>query len=414
MGDKLKEFFSGTLTTANIVSGNKLQLITNNATTQAVVKDIQIESSSGFQTIGLYNGEVKIDDGVNSLAGSELVEVSKTLEYRLTPAVPTTYTVTGYEFFYPTSNTVIKYNNSLTGVSGLNGYSLNVDLLTSAPDIIVPHNNMSYIFRYTNSIFYYIYTDGNSTTTVYRSTSFSLNNIPSWNTINTTSYSFPTIDVQGGKIYWVDGQTYRVHTMSTNITDSVTHTNRFPASASSFNRSYYCNGYVFTIISSSYTSSIYFLKVSDSSTGQLTLATALYSNSHSIFSVSYNTAENMFYFITNSDATNYRIHKIASGFTHLSAVTYVGNTGLPFGFPYTTHCHPYLDDGFVMVRSGTQMLRWKMTSSGFSDATAVTGSLTYSNAHAIACASQNVNLTEANSSIDASIKLKVAGVEITP
>lgn len=83
MAEQLKEIVNQTFTQADLTNTTDLVLFTNAASTQFVVKDIQIEDNPDELTGKLMNNEFQVG-GLYTASGYELVDKGNTLLFRLT------------------------------------------------------------------------------------------------------------------------------------------------------------------------------------------------------------------------------------------------------------------------------------------------------------------------------------------
>lgn len=351
MAEKLKTFVDTTWTLSDVdTSTNKLTMFTNNDTTQAVVKDIQVNVSKKIK--GTINaGNCVVSDEITTLSGSAIVDKNEGMSIEIpvpfgitiTKRIDDVYTA---NLNYATSTTKFTTveNGILAGTSPqtttINGtnlseseitstyrYVLNVDKFPNVA-ITMPFEEIktsktiaalsqpAFVYRYSGDRMYYFYYDGNSTTQLL----YSINEGGSWTSLNTDSYGYKCVN-SAGRISWVSGRVYSfVNPGATAVSGTVQLSGRFTGnySTTSYTRASECNGWHFWCPSNSYTTILYGYHQDKNIAVTINLNGAMNLSSGGVIAVSYNATEGK-YFLLSTDSTSRILHVIGTNIDALVA-----------------------------------------------------------------------------------------------
>lgn len=352
MAERLKEFFNGTLTSADLVNGDEWVLIQNDATTQAVVKDVLVDSSvvptdvsGNIVACDLMNGDFKIGEKV-SMSGHEIVEKGQTLKYKLPNEIKTdtlyysppavaresiiqsttkVYTKvlnnhvwidkTGtFEFVPPLdADLVRKYFNS--GFSGT-ANELVFDLYPTA----IPAMSEPAWFFATENYAYYFYYNGNDITYLYRAP-VTGGVVGSWVSVDTSIHAYKAYDIENNAVWWVYGDILYRHDCATGTTTNVgTFSGVAPANTSSYTCAGVANGLFVYVISSSYVSVFYYYDSNTNTFGRLVCSAGFGVSIDSGLAVTYNPTEDRYY-ISVGHGSNVYTYAINNGFVSGNTIT---------------------------------------------------------------------------------------------
>lgn len=370
MADQVKVFKSGELAASDLTNSNEYVLVQTNSTTKAVVKDIVVDatvaptlSDSSAAGVALYSDSVNLG-GYATLTGSEIIDVNSKLYYKLTPT-PTlgagnfSYTTDGTTLNFIASTTVVgaltttpSFNNSATSNYT---FKSNKELITSKfdssfTDFATTGTTAGSVSSMTQPWFYYsgpgrtyawyFKYDGNSSTWLYYATCNADGVATSgWSTRYTNAYSNAAIDLKGKTISSYNGSTLRTWDTDTAgeiINKSV---NSVFGGVSSYSCSAACNQMFFCYTqigadgiryTTTNTASTTAAKLSFPSGG-----TPNY-DSHMTFGACYNPSEDKYYFLMGGNNTNMKVYTMAGAtVSAISAgtLTYLGLATTVFGFP---------------------------------------------------------------------------------
>lgn len=294
MAERLKVFVNKTLTAADLVGNDTLPLVQTDATTQAVVRDIEVDAAQSNITANVYldNNGYKLTDSAVSVAGSEIVDTNSTLAYKLNPPILTGVRNASIVDFLYSPNTT-----SFTKVPGiaLLDYSKEYQLVTAQKELIAQKTGTSFLTtpatvsipQTTNSVWYfetdtyayYFYYDGNSSTYLYRS-DITGGVYGAWTPVDTTAYAYKALDPKNRRVYWVAGQSLYEHDMDTNTTTLLfDYAGVAPSITSTYTTAGVYDGVYFGAISNAYLNTLLFY---DTATGA---AGVLYTNSNFALSI---------------------------------------------------------------------------------------------------------------------------------
>lgn len=350
MAERLKEFYSGTLTAADIVNGNEWVIIANGATSQAVVKDVVVNvnkvpllfdgSAAG---VSLKNNGYKIGRNV-TMTGYEIVDTNAVLKFELETAPTATLTyekadssVLGYYGVVGTTtiekvtgglsnltHTNPPYSVALTDLALIQKYfdaaETTYPLSLSYPQHTVPYMNSPNWVYMTATHAYYFYYDGNSTTLIYRA-DVTGGVVGAWTNIQGSGHSYPAIDHEGQKIYWVTSTTLYEYDMVTLATTNLGATGR--GATSSYTSAGFCNGAFFWFSSNSDSTSLHFWRRDLNTFGTLILNVTMGFSSYMSVGVAYNPDEDRYYFDLGY-STNRRVYYISGNFAHNWTAYHIG------------------------------------------------------------------------------------------
>ena len=350
MAEKLKKFVDTTWTLSDVdTSTNKLTMFTNDANTQAVVKDVQVNVSKKIK--GTMNiGNCVVSDEIITLSGSAIVDKNEGMSIEI--PVPFGITITRRvedmytaNLHYATSTTKFtKVENSmLAGVSPqitiIDGTNLSESEIASTyksvmnidtfPNIVVAMppelktsksiatmNQPMFVYRHSDTRMYYFYYDGNSTTHLYYST----NEGASWTALEQSSYAYKCVN-QNGRISWVAGTSYGfVNPGETTVSGTVQLSGRAGISyaTSTYTHASECNGWHFWCPNNGYATSLYGYHKDKNIAVNITLNSAMQVNSAGGLCVSYNATEGK-YFLMSWDSSSRYLHRIDTNIDALVA-----------------------------------------------------------------------------------------------
>lgn len=206
MAEKLKQFVNKTLNEFDFDINGKHVLISNDATTQAVIKDVSVNNPLGLT--GSFDNDGHSILSVDSATGYELVDVGNELSLTLNPT-PANYIATSIfsEIYYTKDGTKLVCHNILEGAFPIKGTPIVSEGSTIMSGISHSFSsNTRSFYKNKNGVLFQINDDGNSSQQLYRST----DNGASWTVISSgfsvfSSYC-PMIMV-GNLCYWINGAT---------------------------------------------------------------------------------------------------------------------------------------------------------------------------------------------------------------
>lgn len=344
MEEKLKTFVDTTWTLSDVdTSTNKLTMFTNNGTTQAVVKDVQVNVSKKIK--GTMNiGNCVVSDEITTLSGSAIVDKNEGMSIKI--PVPFGITITRRiedvytaSLNYATSTT--KFTKVETGIltgtspqtTTINGTNLNEHeiastyssvlntnkfpnaVLTSAPSFeeiktsktIATMSTPAFVYRHSDNRMYYFYYDSNSITQLFYST----NEGASWVALEQSSHAYKCIN-QNGRISWVSGTAYGfVNPGEIVVSGTVQLSGRITGnySTSTNTRASECNGWHFWCPNNSYPTSLYGYHKDKNIAVTINLNGAMNISSGGVIAVSYNATEGK-YFLLSTESTSRILHVI--------------------------------------------------------------------------------------------------------
>ena len=335
MAEKLKTFVDTTWTLSDVdTSTNKLTMFTNNATTQAVVKDVQVNVSKKIK--GTMNiGNCVVSDEITTLSGSAIVDKNEGMSIEIPVPFGITITRSAYDIYtanlqYATSTTNsttvengIRFVKvpQITTITGTNlseseiasTYSsvLNIDKFPGALPTVANKNSKSiatmstpaFVYRHSDNRMYYFYYDGNSTTQLLYST----NEGASWIALDTSSYAYKCV-AQNGRLSWVSGTAYGfVNPGEIAVSGTVQLSGRagINRATSSYTHASECNGWHFWCPNNSYTTTLYGYNKDKNIAVNITLNSAMQLSSKGGLCVSYNATEGKYFLMSWNSSTQY-------------------------------------------------------------------------------------------------------------
>lgn len=427
MAEKLKEFVAGTVNENSLSNFKYLDVITTDATTQCVVKDIYVDFNNSNVSSGvILNNGVPISE-LSNLSGSEIVEVNSSLKFEINP-VPSFGLVGGKKAIYPTSTTAMTTATNIEiGVPIGNTYNIkqaSLDAIVLDTTVIsvegaTSMSSPSWMYKGENHAYYFYY-DGNSITYLKAQTLDGSGNMSTgWDNINTTGYAYACVDIENEKAYTIRSRVLYESNMAMRTDDTTTIIMGNNVESSNSHLAY-CNGFAFFHASSSYSNIIEVADIAKNTTKTVSVDTTnfLIGGSGGL-AVTYNPSEDKYY-ICSSSAGLATVHTISGNPVADSAVaTYIGDgTLLPLAIKSDNH-YRYGDRfGNMYYKSSVNSALVKAHFAG-DTATLVneyTDVLPLSGAGAIVI--PDVNSTDYSSQLvatdlDISLVTKVSGVEIT-
>ena len=349
MAEKLKTFVDTTWTLSDVdTSTNKLTMFTNDATTQAVVKDVQVNVSKKIK--GTINtGNCVVSDEIITLSGSAIVDKNEGMSIEIpvpfgiiiNRSVYDIYTVNLHYATSTTNFTTVKNGirvvttPQITTIDGTNlseseiasTYSsvLNVDKFPNAAALlteiktsknIATMSQPAFVYRHSDTRMYYFSYDGNSTTHLYYST----NEGASWVALETSSYVYKCV-AQNGRISWANGTAYGfVNPGETAVGGTVQLSGRASISVatSSYTHASECNGWHFWCPSNGATTTLYGYNKDMNIAVKITLNTAMQVSTSGGLCVSYNATEGKYFIMSWQSSTRY-LHRINTDIDSLVA-----------------------------------------------------------------------------------------------
>lgn len=261
MATTFKEFFSGTLTSADLTGTNNDEwlLISNDANTQAMVKDIIVDfaNSRTEEDLSLLNNDFNIGT-LQNLSGSELIAANNTLKCKL-PKVPVagSYTEFSLDLLHPSSHLVNSKSFLLSG----NNYDIKASSKKNNNYGSQAHyfsqnaiNPIWFHIEPSTGYWYYFSYDGNSNTNLYKST----NNGASWTTVLNQNYGYLTLDKENSRIYYQQSRTIYYYDLLTDAPQTMVGTSSLvPGAVSSYSRTKLFDNKLFISIPTTSSSQLY-------------------------------------------------------------------------------------------------------------------------------------------------------------
>ena len=327
MAEVLKEFANVALTATNFNSSGEYTVLTNNSTTQAVIKDINATSTTANSVdsnIILTNGITTIATGGPS-TGFELIPQSGTLKVQFNPTLSAGI-LRDHSLFHAASNNgaaaYLKHNLTKTesqnypvidGSTYVPAFT-NVATENTGPPDFTHGTNVAWFFinKAETQAFHYIY-DGNSTTQVYWCT-YSSGTFGSWTSLSLGSYQYAALDPETEKMMVHTGQnTMRVYDLAgtpsyVDYPTAFTGMSPTPYGPSSYAHSASVNGIFFTLPRTSYDDRVQYFDPATGNRGVITRDTNnYYVGTQGFMAVCYNPTEKNYYIITKSNE-NYKMY----------------------------------------------------------------------------------------------------------
>ena len=164
MADQVKEIFAGTISASDVATGSTT-LFTTDASTQYVIKDVHVSNSFiGAPELVVNNFDVA--SLATSVTGSEIVDVSSTIKYKIADTTP----VFKNDIQAGLSSTYTKNNTNQLLVNGvLSGDPVTTTVATGFSSLASQASAVMYAVA-TNGDIYYGITDGNSSQSIRKHT----------------------------------------------------------------------------------------------------------------------------------------------------------------------------------------------------------------------------------------------------
>ena len=411
MAEKLKEFANVLLTPTDFVN-NEYTILANDATTQAVVKDMNVEpkAPSPNSSVSVMNGTSKIASGGNS-TGFEFVAENKSLKIKLDPPMNGGTSVV---YRFPIHHSNLKYR--IGDWTVLNGGSHPIKGITAGVVIgdeytmpTMSEPRWLYFNKAGTYAFYFQY-DGNSTTAIYYA-SMSGTTVGSWSSWKSSSYRYCALDVKNERVF-IHNSSNNVEILQLSVLATTTVSAFSGASTTTpttYAHSSFVNGVFFSQPSSGYSDRVIYWDQSANASG--TIYGNFYASSSGCLSVSYNPEEKRWYILTKATAQtklNYIDGETLSG-NYTIAQSNVDNSILISG---SANFIGSTDTGlFNWVDTNSKIVVGKAANGGITLLDLDLGHTVYNSCNAGMGIASDTTLTEAD--LDLEINVKVSGVEIT-
>ena len=337
MAEKLKTFVDTTWTLSDVdTSTNKLTMFTNNATTQAVVKDVQVNVSKKIK--GTMNiGNCVVSDEIITLSGSAIVDKNEGMSIEIPVPFGVTITRSAYDMYtanlhyatsttnfttvengirvvtLPQTTTIDGTNLSESEIASTYKSVLNIDKFPNAVALPTVANKKSksiatmstpaFVYRHSDNRMYYFYYDGDSTTQLLYST----NEGASWIALDTSSYAYKCVN-QKGRISWVSGTAYGfVNPGEIAVSGTVQLSGRagISVATTTYTHASECNGWHFWCPANSATTTLYGYNKDKNIAVNITLNSAMQLSSAGGLCVSYNATEGKYFIMSWNAAVRY-------------------------------------------------------------------------------------------------------------
>lgn len=298
MADSVVEIVNTTLTSTELPDSDTLYtLLTTDANTSYVIKDVQIFSGIPSLNLQTYINDFNVGSWGENLTGSEVVDVSSTVKVK-SSSFPVDVNHITYGV-YQTATTTPYKNGSFSTINGTFGLNkTNAYSLTSVGTEFGVGSRNGFITS--GEKIYQIYMDNNSNQDIKYWTSETDTSPTNFTVI---AYSPVWLATELDAIYYSGSSgVLNKLTLSTGVTFGVA--SGAIVATSTYVRSAYMNGYGFYIPSATYTSSVFAVRLSD---GVYFEFTGLQTNSHSTgtkLAVSYDEDSDKFYVYRTQDAGN--------------------------------------------------------------------------------------------------------------
>lgn len=166
MADTLKEIYRGSIALSDVAATGALTLLTTDAVTQYVIKDVQVTAPIvGATTPVLTVNDVPVVSLLSSSSGSEIVDTSSSIKYRAFTAAPTLVNKS-FEGFTSSTTYFSDVAGLLNGVA-VTPYSLASSTTTNLnAQVSIPTE----FLKATNGDVFFVFWDGNSQSILYKRT----------------------------------------------------------------------------------------------------------------------------------------------------------------------------------------------------------------------------------------------------
>jgi hypothetical protein len=165
MADTVNEIYNSSISLSDVASTGKTTLITTDANTRYVIKDVYVNGAlAGATDATLIVNNMPVAEVTGSVAGSEIVDINSTVSYQAFAAAPSIQVVSFEGFTSPYA-----YRSSVYGA--LNGtVSANYSAATSTdtPLNTAISASSGNFLKATNGDVFYVFWDGNSQAFLYK------------------------------------------------------------------------------------------------------------------------------------------------------------------------------------------------------------------------------------------------------
>jgi hypothetical protein len=403
MADKIKVFANKEFTNTDIGADGSIELITNDANTQAVITDFEVEEKTKKNSLEYYvaNGDFAILSRLNTASGSEKVDANGTLKLVTDLDIASNNVILDYT--EPVDSTIVKN----TFVGSLISSTTSVDYATRAQDTITykylndvkdslykdvsigykdlselkqkypytvtpVNNNFSALNLVTystqtmsNPAWFYIHNghafyfswDGNSTTQLYTA-EVTATNVGTWNAVDTNSYSFKVLDIDSNKVYYENDNVLYSYNLTSRATPDSLGALGAPSNSSSYTCACVCNDVFFYTLSSGYENFIRYRNLTTGENGQINVSSNFNLSSRSSIAVAYNESEDKWYIDVGYGNERY-IYTTTGAMSGTKSANSIGNQ---FMLPFTLD----QDQGIIQGDKEGRMLYKCQSSSGVS------------------------------------------------
>ena len=436
MAEVLKEFANVALTATNFNSSGEYTVLTNNSTTQAVIKDINATSTTANSVdsnIILTNGITTIATGGPS-TGFELIPQSGTLKVEFNPTLSAGVIRDNSLFMATNSNKFLKHiSTNIEGqnypvISGTTYVAAFTDDSTpdTGPAAFVDDQVAWFFINKAETRAFYFHYDGNEGTQVYWCT-YSSGTFGSWTSLGLGTIQYAALDPETEKIMVHTGQnSVRVYDLADNsyvdYASAFTSMSPTPQAPSTYANAATVNGIFFTQPNNSYDDRVQYFDPVTGNRGVITRNTNnYYIDNNGFMAVCYNPTEKKYYIITKF-VGNYRMYyfSVDGALSGNYTSTYLENqSGGHLTFSNSRWGHGTSDGRFVTANNQRKAVISKPTivndGSGaygtvLQTATTVSNLIVNGPVLSKRATSNSIPLTQLK---PIGLKVKVSGVEIT-
>jgi hypothetical protein len=167
MADTLKEIYNGTVTMSGVASTGAFTMVTTDASTQYVIKDVHVigalpgSTDPVLQVNGFSVGSLLLN-----LSGSEIVDINSTIKYCAYSVAPTLKSI-AYKA-YDHLNLAFKTGNYCSINGATSAASTDATSSSAVSSGFSSYNNITALAVSSNGSVIYVYGDGNSSFGIYR------------------------------------------------------------------------------------------------------------------------------------------------------------------------------------------------------------------------------------------------------
>lgn len=167
MADTLKEIYNGTVTMSGVASTGAFTMVTTDASTQYVIKDVHVtgylpaSTEPVLQVNGFSCGSLAAD-----LSGSEIVDINSTIKYCAYSVAPTLKSIAYKAYDYQSGSFRTGNYSSVNGVT----FPASTDATSSSAvsSLLSSYASINAFAVSSNGSVIWAYGDGNSSTGIYR------------------------------------------------------------------------------------------------------------------------------------------------------------------------------------------------------------------------------------------------------